>query len=373
MGLASLSIYLFAFMHYQTDTTSYLNAVKIFLGQPADEDVSHRIVKIVNYLFPALLYQVGLPIKYSFFAQQWLSYGASAFFAFQLFKTLGFKRREAVYGMFAYLSCQSVAIFNFALMTDGMGWMMELWGLWWSSLLLKKVATEDKIPIRFCLGLGIVFGLGLLIKESVLMAGLYLFIAILWKPSSIWKKVQLNFWVGLSFLIILISLSIYTEIRFDKSMLSWWEFAHTTPRTYSQPYKIYLIQLARTLDLHWFWVILGGIVYLSQFSKLDIRLKSMFLAAIIGLILFPLAWPYLTDRIMFMIPVLLLPALIKGLSLFPKTAIYLLLLGGFLNLYMTYQIYYHKEEGWLIGTALVYGGLLLLVFIITKVIQSRAQ
>lgn len=359
-------------MHYQPDSASYLNAVKIFLGLAADEDVLHRIVKIVNYLFPALLYQIGVPIKYSFFTQQCLSYGVSAFFCFQLFKTLGFKSKQAFYGVFAYLSCQCIAIFNFALMTDGMGWMMEIWGLWWSSVLLKRITEEDKVPIRFCLGLGIVFGLGLLIKESVLMAGLYLFIGILWSPSNIWKKIQLNFWVGLSFLIILISLSFYTELRFGKSMLSWWEFAHSDPPIYNQPYKIYLIQLARTLDLHWFWVFLGAIAYLPQLSKLDFRLKSMFLAATIGLILFPLAWPYFTDRIMFMIPILLLPMLIKGLEFFPKTAIFLLFLGGFLNLWMTYQIYYHKEAGWLIGTALVYGGLLLLVFLIKKVIPSNS-
>ncbi len=361
LGLASLSIYLFAFMHQQTDTDSYLNAVDIFLGKDADPDKSHRIVKIINYLIPASLYQVGIPIRYGFFTQQWLSYAFSAYFAFQLFLSLGFSSRGAFYGMFAYLSTQCVAIFNFALMTDGMGWMMELWGLWLSTLLLNKLSLKAKVPLSNTLSLGLVFGLGLLIKESVLMAGLYLFIGILMSPNSIWEKLLLYVQIGAVFLMLVLGISIYTEWQYGKSMLSWWKFAHTDPRTYTQPFKIYLIQLARTFDLHWFWIIIGGGIYLSQFKRIGTTLKSMFLAAVIGLIIFPLAWPYLTDRIIFMIPILLLPMLIRAVEQQPLAPA-LLVLGGLLNLWMTYRIYYAQEAGWLLGIASVFTLLLVLSY-----------
>jgi hypothetical protein len=370
LGLASLSVYLFAFMHYQTDTASYLNAVEIFMGHDAEKDVSHRIVKIVNYLFPALLYQFGLDIKYGFFAQQWLSYGGSAFFAYQFFRALNFNPKQAFYGVFAYLTCQCVAIFNFAIMTDGLGWMMELWGLWLSTVLLNEL-RQKKVNIGLCLQLGLVFGFGLLMKESVLMAGLYLFIGIIWSPASFKQKFFLNLWVGLSFLSILISLSVYTELQYGKSMLSWWKFAHTDPITYQQPFKIYFIQLARTLDLHWFWVILGLSLYLREFQQTDFRLKSLFLAAALGLLIFPFAWPYLTDRIMFMIPILLLPALVRAIQQWSNLGFILLIIGGLANLWMTYEIYYHKQQGYLVVVALVYGVLLLGTWIYKKYIKKQ--
>ena len=356
LALFSLSLGLFWFLQYQTDTNSYIQAVEIILGQKDIAlDSSHRLAKFYPFYPIALWAKLGLPIYWGIILQQWLSYFLSALALYKIAKLLYPQQVWApILLLTASLMAPPYAIFSTVCMTDGSGWAMQLWASYWALYFIQKARPNYSAAFW----LGCFMGVGILVKESILMAGLLWALLLLFRTNLLWpQKFRLYLATGSGFLLLFLLGSLWAEWQFGKSLFSWWRFAHTDPIEYTIPIIGYFQQLARSLDLLLFPFFF---VLLSYFKK-PFQYREWAILATVGLayLLFPFAWPYYMDRILMMcsLPLLFLyPRLLQYFS--GPSSFGLLLLAGGGSLFMSYRIYKYAEGGWLIWGYLLFAALL---------------
>jgi|GEM_PF-6249670 len=356
LTLFSLSLGLFWFLQHQTDTNSYIQAVEIILGQKDIAlDSSHRLAKFYTFYPIALLAKLGMPIYWGIILQQWLCYFLSALALYKIGKLLYPKQAWApLLLLTASLMAPPYAIFSTVCMTDANGWAMQLWASYWALVLIKKTSPN----YRASFWLGCFMGVGILIKESILMAGLLWALLLLFKTNLLWtQKFRLYLATGSGFLLLFLLGSLWAEWQFGKSLFSWWRFAHTDPIEYKVPLIGYFQQLARTLDLLLFPFLF---VFLSALKK-PFQYWELAILATVGLayVLFPFAWPYYMDRILMMCSLPLLFLYPRFLYYFSGPSSFTLtILAGGSSLFISYRIYKYTESGWLVFGYLLFAGLL---------------
>ena len=352
-----ISIGLFHFMAYQTDTSSYVTAVKILLGESAADDRLFRLSKPLTLLLPALLHRLlGISIEYGFFFQQLLAYLGSALILYQILFHLLNNRQAAYNGMLAYLLCQPIPVYGLAMLTDGLGWFWAILGI---VLVLRFIDKPTYKINELCL-LGIFLGLGFFIKESIIATGIFLFYYILLHQSYTWKqKIIAYSLIGSTFLGTLILGNLATYFLFHESIYQWMVFGHNDPPNFNL--KGFITQAYRTLDVYWLLVAIGLLLYSQQKQQQRVT-QAMLLAALSCWILLPLTWPYLYDRILFLNAPFLMFWVALGASYFGSRATVLIILGGSMNLLATYGIYKHQITGLIALTNLVFLGLLLITY-----------
>lgn len=352
--VSALSLYWFGAMAYQTDSPSYVNGVLLWAGEPAAPDRLFRLSKPLSLLFPLLAYQwLGLSVLSGLFLQQYLAYCFSSYCIYQLLQQL-FPSSSASYspiaafGCLAFLFCQPMAVYGLAFLTDGLGWSLLLLGLWWSQQLFAAAVSWKQ-----CFIFGVYLGMACFVKESVVVAGIFTAWWVLFNPVYTFsKKLLLYSQIALGGILALVLGNALTYYYWGSSLIQWIQFGQDTPPPFS--WKGFIAQAYHTLDAYW-WLFLGGCwMAWKQRASLPLVLWAYGASVLTGWLLLPLTWPYLYDRILFMLVPLMLPFLALGVSSLGKWAWPLLLLCGVSQLWVTHGIYFHQQKGWIVGHGLLF-------------------
>lgn len=225
-----------------------------------------------------------------------------------------------------------------------------------------ELLSELQIKPRWLhfLALGSFLGLGFFIKESIVLAGIFLFYGILLQKNIPWTvKIKVYFWVGISCLTTFVFGSYLVYYCWNESLFQWVTFNHDSPPAFSL--KNFILQSYHTLDVYWF-LIPFGLWQSRSLLKENYLVQSLLLTAITGWILLPFSWPYLYDRILFMNAPFLVLWIGMGAAYFGRWAVPIVVVGGVLNLLVSFGIYKYQIGGLIFGAA----GVFFLVLILLK-------
>lgn len=350
---SSFSLCLFQFLWEQTDTASYTNAIRLLAGESGAPDRLFRLTKPLALLFPAACYRwLGLAPMWGLWLQQYLAYWLGAGLLYCWLRRL-FPQRFylAQYGVLAYLGMQPLAVYGLAMLTDGLGWCAFLWGLYAA----QRVLWEHQWRLGPLLGLGLYWGLACLVKESVLVAGLWgAWLVLLRVDWAGHQKLGAYALLGSGFAGGLILSMAWTKWSWGISLLDWIRFGQQTPPPFS--WSGFGAQAYHTLDAFW-WLVGLGMLSLIWHRPTPRLLWVSVGSTLSGWMIFPWVWPYCYDRILFMLVPPLLPLLAWGSRLLGRWALRLLVLGGIGHLLITYTIYRYQVGGLIIPFGLFYATL----------------
>ncbi|MCH2021069.1 MAG: hypothetical protein MK207_01210 [Saprospiraceae bacterium] len=348
-------------MAYQTDTPGFVNAVNLLLNNNAEADLLFRLTKPLALILPAAFYSLfNIPVIYGLFLQQLIAYWVSAFVLYKIIKYVTNRQELAYLGMLGYVLCQPVSVYGLAMLTDGIGWCWAILGIWFSFKIIDSPA-QRLIYFSF---LGLYIGIGLFIKESVAVIGVFIFYHILLNTNfSNVYKIKAYFNIGSTFIISFLLGNFFVFNMWGESLFQWIEFGHNSPPEFS---LIGFIQQSyHTLDVYWFLVILGILVFFKTIleqKQINKGLMSMILTACSIWILLPVVWPYWSDRILFMAAPFIVVWIAIGADLFGKMAMPLVLFGGIMNVLVAFGIY-KFNIGFIVSSALVFLFLMLVVYL----------
>lgn len=346
-----LSLYWFWAMAYQTDSPSYVNAILLWAGEPAAPDRLFRLSKPLSLLFPLLIYRLlGISILSGLFLQQYIAYCYSSCLIYHLLKK-NFPQQSAyaAYGTLAYLLCQPMAVYGLAFLTDGLGWCLLLLGFWWT----QKIFSTSSPKLEVCFAFGSYLGMACFVKESVVVAGIFTaWWVLLKKEYRVPQMTAIYSSIALGGLLVLALGNALTYYSWNSSLIQWIQFGQDSPPPFS--WKGFLKQAYHTLDAYW-WLFLGGCwTAWQQRTYLPFIWKTYAATLLSGWLLLPLTWPYLYDRILFMLVPPMLPFLALGVGALGRFAWPLLLLSGCSQLGVTHAIYFHQQQGWITIQGLVF-------------------
>lgn len=349
LGTSLFSMALFSFMWHQTDSSSFINAAELLLGESNQPDRLFRRSKPLSLLLPAFLYLLfDLQIQYGFLVQQFLAYWLSAIFLFRIVTLISSKESLAYLAMLAYVLCQPMAVYGLAILTDGLGWCWMLIGIWIS---LKSISSPKLSMFNLAI-LGIFMGLGLFIKESILITGIFTFFLLLLSPThSIKAKFIGYFSIGSSFLISFFIGNYLIDFFWELSIFDWIKFGQSDPPPFS--WSSFVTQSYHTIDLFWFLFAIGFIKSISS-TKWTYIHYAFCLTLVFGWSLLPLVWPYLYDRILFMMTPFMMLWIGIGARHFKAFALPLVLLAGLSNLLVTFFIYKYQVSGLIVFSAFTF-------------------
>lgn len=356
LGTSVFSICLFYFMFFQTDSPSFINAVELLLGESSQPDRLFRLSKPLSLFFPTCLYYFfEIPIQYGFFIQQLLAYWLSAFVLYKIVFFVTSKDYLAYLAMLAYTLCQPMAVYGLAILTDGLGWFWMLWGVLWS----LKCFCSPKLSWRHIAFLGGFMGIGFFIKESIIITGMFTFFLILLHPHHTPKiKITIYAVLGSFFLGTFLIGNYLIDSIWGISIWDWIKFGHSDPPAFY--WKSFIAQSYHTIDLYWF-LFLVGLFKNIAFRQWTQIYAALFLTFVTGWFLLPFFWPYLYDRILFMLVPFLIVWVAFGAHHFKRLALPLVLLAGATNLIVAFLIYQYQISGLITISACLY--ILLLVLI----------
>ncbi|BDS12605.1 hypothetical protein [Aureispira anguillae] len=349
MGTSIFSICLFHFMAYQTDSPSFVNAVELLLQETTTTDRLFRLSKPLSLLLPTFLYSIcAIPISYAFLLQQLIAYWLSALFLYKILEQILGQSKLAYFGMLAYTLCQPLAVYGLAVLTDGLGWCWLIIGTWMS----LQIVNAPKISYRSFIGLGLFIGSGFFIKESAIMIGIFTFFLLLLTPNFALKQKLIGYLIiGGSFLTTFGLGNWLIYYFWQESIFQWITFGQNDPPPFS--WKGLIAQSYHTLDNYWLLFFIG--IRSSFYSKsFNFILTSFLLTIIFSWLSLPFVWPYLYDRILFMIVPYMILWVAIGANQFGKFSFSLLLLGGLMNLLVSFLIYKYQIAGLIEGSAIIF-------------------
>lgn len=336
---------LFHFMFVQQDTTSFVAAIKLAVGEAGANDRLFRLTKPVGLIVPILFYQLGISAIYALWIQQLLCILLFSYFIFQISKIIS-STKQAWVAVFVTLLCQPVAVYGLAALVDMAGWAFMVGVV---CLLLKY--QEKWTSSLYLIGLGVVLGIGIFIKESVLLAGVFIFFSLMYAATPLWLKLKQYLLIGASFLVTLAIGSVLTWHYWQETIYHWVLFNQDTPPASNLYYIV--LQTYRTLDVFWFLVAIGVYKYWMN-SKKYAHLTAFLSTALVGSLVFPFLWHYHYDRILFMNTIFLFPFIVLGSQLFGRFQWWIILLGGISNWLVAFGIYKYQIGGLIVLEAMLF-------------------
>ncbi len=344
--ISLFSIGLFYFMAIQQDSSSFVEAIYILGGDLHHQDRLWRLTKPLALVFPSFLRLFGCPILYGLWLQQLFSYWLMAVVFYAILGLIYPHKQQAYIGLVALLLCQPMAVYGLAILVDTLGWAAILAVVYYSIKQHKKL-HQTKLLIR----LGIALGLGFFIKESILVAGLFIFYLILLLPLTWRAKIKAFSWIGLSFLIVILLGSGLTWVLWQQTVYHWFLFNENSPPVFNIYYLIQ--QTYRCLDVYWFLVLMGIYQYIKT-AKHNIFLGIFLLTALSAWLLFPMAWHYHYDRILFMNALFLIPFVPLATAFMGKWQLPFVGLMGTLNLLVAFGIYKYQIGGLIVAEFFIF-------------------
>lgn len=294
MGVAQA--WLFADFWWQPDTVSYAAAIeRLITGEGSDRLM--RLSKPFALLLPAGLWVVGVEARWGLLLQSWLAMGVGLWAAYGCFRYwLGATRARGA--LWLYVGCGPVAVYGWAALTDSVGWALAWLGLY----MLARVVARGRVESRWALSFGIFIGMGLLVKESVLVAGWGWAWWVLLR-GGVWReKLRLYIWSGLGLGLALALGLWWTRWVWGYNLLDWFAFNHDDEAEMHVGGWLlpYVVQALRALDLVWLLVVAG---LWRIYRRGDMRGEWAWVLVVAGLsgaLVYPFVWAYMSDRIIFM-------------------------------------------------------------------------
>ncbi|HAN00634.1 MAG TPA: hypothetical protein DCQ26_18730 [Marinilabiliales bacterium] len=373
--IASLSILaiiywiLFDFLRQiEFDTSSFIGASRLMFHLEGGYNFQSRLSKPLVLILPGLVeYLSGIHPKHIFLAQNLVCYYALGFIVYKTIYLITQNTRQALLAVLAYFMCQPFAVYSLFYLVDTVGWFFGFYTIY---LTLKyfpqPIIDAKKVTVISCIA-----GIGMLTKESAIVGILFMILYLLFNFYPLKTKIKYLFLASLFFLIPFLVSNMLTQKYYGVSV-----FQRVIEQQTSQGLVFYnkgnFQQLFRIVDVYWVLFAVG----LWQVFK-SFRLKNsgntlgiLLLTALIALLLMPL-YPFIVDRILFMVAPILIVFIAIGSSLFEKFAYPAIIIGGIINISMTYLIYRYNTSGILLKGLVLYLLILTAFFIVKKFREKK--
>lgn len=364
LTIAALSYwFLFDFLRWiQYDNESYVQAARLLFGIDGGANEMGRISKPVFIFLPGLFEKLfGIHPKYIFILQNIFFFYLNGLLFYKILQKICKNDSQAYYGMLAYITCQPFAVFSLFMMADGSGWFFELLIIY---LTLHITLSQTHTNTLHLIGLGTIMTIGMLTKESVIAAIVFSVFMICFYNISLKKKIIFLLILLATFIFLFLLLEWLLYLKYHYSLLDVIRKSRYE-RSFTYYYNLQNIrQVYRIMDVYWLFFIAAMIIFGKKFfrrfdsAQRDNRtrdthtLKACFITLLIVLIILPLGWPYIVDRVLFMAAPFAIIIASYGIIYFKKYAFPLTLFAGICNVITQYCIYkYHAEN--MIGIALL--------------------
>ena len=361
---------LFDFLRWeQYDTPSFIGGARFLFGLKGGFDTQSRLTKPLILLLPGFIELLtSLHPKYIFIVQNIIFFYLCGIFIYKINQLIFKDDKIAYLGMLAYATCQPFAIYSLFVLSDAAGWFFGILGIY---LTLKRFSNPI-IKLKSLVVIGVIVGLGCLMKESAIIGMIFLFSYILVVKFSFKKKIVFFTASSIGFIIPLMISFLIIEYFYHDSILKRILQAHLV--TQSDHFELARIkQIFRIIDMYWFLFFIGliSVFKILKQQPNNYQLKSILVAIVLVSILLPV-WPYLIDRILFLLAPFLIVIVNYGIFKFKQFAFPLVLIGGFLNIFISFIIYKFQTHGIIIcGTILFLVVMAIFAMILKKSIYKK--
>ncbi|KKQ35698.1 MAG: hypothetical protein US50_C0007G0006 [Candidatus Nomurabacteria bacterium GW2011_GWB1_37_5] len=297
--LISIIITIFFSNKFETpDTPCYVAGSRMIFTLPGGADCNFSMNKPLP-LFIAGLFEstTGLHARYGLFAQNLVFYFLSALLLFEIIRKVFKDKRQALLGALIFATAPPILINGLNYATDMSGWFFGILGIYLTLCWMEKFRKMPAWSFYF----GLIMGLGLLFKESALVAPLFFGIYILLFPLPANEKIKIIFFGLIGFIIPILISQIITYKYFGYTFLDWYKYNLEKPYGDLYDFKNFIKAVMGTLHLYWilFFIGLYKIVLSLKNNKMD-REILIFLISSGASILFWFIWPYPMSRTFFL-------------------------------------------------------------------------
>jgi hypothetical protein len=363
--------FLFDFLRWiEFDTAGYIGGARLLFNLNDALNIQSRISKPLVLILPGLSELLfGIHPKYVFLFQNLTCFYLCGYLMYRIMGLITKDEKLSYLSMLAYMMCQPFAVYSLFVQVDVVGWFFELTGIYLS---LKWIVYSEKIELKKIALTAFISGLGCLAKESAVIGFMFMLSCILFLNLRGSKKFRFLFISSFFFLFPVVISQIITDHFFDISIVK-----RVIEEQQAEGFVYYnkrnFQQLFRIIDMFWVPFIIGVFNLPAIIKKYNCKLvlKAMGLTAISALIIMPV-YPFIVDRILFMVAPLLIPTVIFGTERFKPYALILILTGGILNIMTSFLIYKFNTGGLLWAGLVLYLLLILLLFNRNKQ-KNRAQ
>lgn len=346
-----LSYFLFAFLHVQDDTSSFVQALELAFGESQTPDRLYRWSKPLALVTPSFLHLFGVPFLVGLLLQQAVSWWLAIYFFGKINFVLFQDKKQAYLAALLLLLCQPMAVYGLAGLVDMLGWAYILGVVYWVMRLPQSASHRSWIQ------LGILLGLGFFIKESSLIVGLFVFFFLAFQPTTIRVKLRQYLIIGSTFTTVIAFGSWLTWHLFGQTVYHWVLFNEQQPPATNWYYVAQ--QSYRTLDVFWLLIVLGIVHWQRQRRALSYLWSPLLATGLVAWLVFPFLWHYHYDRILFMNALFLLPLAILGSQWLGRLQLPYIVVGGLANLLVAFGIYRYQIGGLIVYEFLCFLGLLI--------------
>ncbi len=339
--LAVIYWLLFDFLRWnQYDTPSFIGGARILFGLEGGYDFQSRLTKPLVLILPGFIEFISsINPKYIFIFQNVIFFYLTGFYVYKIIKLIFCDNKAAFLGMLIYLTCQPFAIFSLFILSDVAGWFFGIFTIY----LTLKYFSKHKIELKYIALIGFIAGIGFLFKESAIIGLIFTFSYILLEKQKISTKFKQWTIVFTCFIIPVIISYFLIEHFYHDSIIKRILTSHVSVA--NDEFKLSnLKQIYRVIDEYWFLFIIGIIGIIKSFKKINTTVKSALITILISSILMPI-WPYLIDRILFMLAPMLLIFIVRGVIKFKHFAILTVIASGLINILTSYIIYKYNPTG----------------------------
>lgn len=360
--------FMFDFLRWDMfDSPSFMGGARLLFGLEGGFDFQSRLSKPMVLLIPGLFeYLFGWDVAYIFILQSTISYYVSGYLIYHILILLFNDREKALGGFLAYLMCQSVALFAFNILADMPGWMFGLLIIW------RTLVAAEHNPIRAkdIVYITLIAVTGLQVKESAAF-GFIFFVFYLFFREKISRRFLFHILLsGATFMVAFGAIQLFTWAWFNNSI-----FNRIVLMRDDQGFVFYnlsnIAQVFRILDFYWVLFFLGLITlkpWNLNGSKKD-EIKALTLSILASLLLIPV-YPFIVDRIMFMVAPGLVVFIAQSKNLLGKYYLAAIILGGIFNIAVTWLIYMYDIHGLFAEFGILYFLLILIFIFLNRKLKS---
>lgn len=319
--------YFFSFLRFNDwDTPNFINATRTLFGYPSDIDFQARITKPFVLLIPGILFSLfSISITIGMYIQNWLFWIGTGILFSKWLKNLNFSDNKQLLGVFILYTTPPIFVHSFELITDIAGYFFICIQLYIYSLIQKKADTifANKIV------LAIIFIVGMLSKESSIIAVVYIIISEFYSN----KKNVLR-WILLYLLLICIYVLlqyVITGIYNKETFLHY----YATKLFENKGLIIQWKQIIRGFDMYWIFII-AGILY-SWKNRNKEQIYTIFITTFFVSFCIAFVWPLVQDRTISIITPIIVVLIL--LSQNTRQGNYIIIGIGIANSIITYIVY----------------------------------
>jgi len=357
--------FLFDFLRWiQYDTEGFIGGARLLFGLEGGIHLQSRLTKPLVLILPgAMEFLFGLHPKFTFLFQNLFCFYFCGIFMYKIIFQITKDNKIAYLGMLAYVMCQPFAVYSLLIQVDIVGWFFGIFTIYLS----LKYFENPTLKLKNVFIVGFIVGIGFLAKESAIVGLIFLSCSILIHKFLIKEKIKLLAFSTIGFMIPFVISFLLIEYFYSDSVFKRLKWIHGGTE------EINLIifewkQIFRIIDMYLFLYVIGFIVIIKKRIKTsnNYMLKSVLFTSLLTFVLM-LIWPDFIDRILFMIAPFIIIVVAYGIGKFKHLGLALVLVGGFLNVFISFLIYkYQLTNILVIGFAIFLIIILIFGFLLYK-------